>query len=151
MNDVSILALLVSFAESAVRTVEANYGDGSGPSKRLAAFKAIKDRLFLIQRMFGALPEPADSTVLGVIDATVEALHLSGEFPQHNNKDGRSYAQDAPPAAFEYTAAAGVKKWARIDRKSGEILDVRLVSDPQNPGGPRIPEPENDEPEGRRR
>jgi hypothetical protein len=131
-----LIAVLIGFVDSAVRSVEAHFPRSTPGSKRLHAFKIVRDRLHSLQSAIGMLPTVDDSTVYGVIDSTVESFHRMGEF--EHATENRQYRGQAPLSAFQYTAPDGGKKWGRINPDTGELEAVRLVPDPLNPSQ-RIP------------
>jgi len=83
-----LIALLLSFVESAVRMVENRYSGEAGKVKRLAAYQYVMNRVDGLQRIVGPLGVEVDkSVVLGLIDSTVEELHRSEEFETHTTEE----------------------------------------------------------------
>jgi hypothetical protein len=100
MRDV-LIALLLTFVESAVRMVEDRFKNAPGPKKRASAFQYVKDRAAGLQAMLGPFAMKIDdSVVYGMIDATVQSLHKSEEFSKHTTHaaDARHDDDDDPPA-----------------------------------------------------
>lgn len=125
-----LIALLTPFVQTAVQAVEAKWGtDVPGANKRLAAFKLVKDSIFMVEHIMGALGIPIDDSVIfGLIDSVVAMFHLTGDFEEHTT-DQRHYDIPAPPAAFQVTDGKSPDpKWIKINQGTGELQPVKLIT-----------------------
>lgn len=133
-----LIAFLLPYVQMAVRAIEDKFGskDVSGLNKRLAAFKMVKDSLYILEHVLGAVGLAVeDNLIFGLIDATVETLHHSGEFDDHSG-DVRQYNFIPPPRAFQWTdPKTQAKRWSAIGDK-GQLESVKLV---RTTGGEMVP------------